>query len=228
MYFESFHAVNERGGIVQGPFNQPVAADKIIINHYHCKSREEYRTKRTRGRSDILKTDVYTDKQFEYHDRNEEFDDGILRYRAARAKNYQPPDKARVAERLLNALMVNLSPTLIPNMPSQFYAGKMETFLTCRASAAYLQTHLADDTLAKFFEEAALKAILRAINGMSLADARLFLRELPALLKLKYPAVADIRRAAGQIIPQLLNIFHLNGMWRDYVELDYLQDLLKE
>ena len=38
MYFEGLYSVNERGGIVQGPFNQPVAADKIVINHYHTKS----------------------------------------------------------------------------------------------------------------------------------------------------------------------------------------------
>ncbi len=226
-YFESLYSVNERGGIVQGYKNNFVTAEKIVVNHYHTKSREEYRIKRERGIATAVTGPNYSDKQFETHDRNDEFDDGILKYRAARAKNFRPPDKSRAAERLLNALMFNLSPTLLPNTPPDFYRGKLETFLTCRAVASYLQTRLTDSAPAKFFEEAALKAIPRAFYGMNLADARLFLRELPALLSLKYPAVDEVRRATLQIIPQLKNAFHMNYMYRDYVETDYLQDLLK-
>ena len=37
----------------------------------------------------------------------------------------------------------NLSPTLFPNTPPQFYAGKLEMFLTCRAVAAYLKNRCA-------------------------------------------------------------------------------------
>ena len=44
---------------------------------------------------------------------------------------------------------------------------------------------------------------------------------------MKYPAVDEVRRATLQIIPQLKNAFHMNYMYRDYVETDYLQDLLK-
>ncbi len=134
---------------------------------------------------------------------------------------------AHVNERLFNALASNLSPTLIPTTPPQFYAGKMETFLTCRAVAAYLKTKLNDDTPAKFFEEASLKAILRAFNGMTFTDARLLLRELPNFLGLPYPVVKDLRNACLQLIPQMMNVMHLNGMWKDYVEFDYLQNLLK-
>lgn len=115
----------------------------------------------------------------------------------------------------------------MPNTPPQFYAGKMETFLTCRAVASYLQTRLTDDAPAKLFEEAALKAILKSFAGMSLADARLLLRELPNLLSLPYPVVKELRGASLNIILQLMNIMRLNSMWRDYVELDYLQNLLK-
>ena len=164
---------------------------------------------------------------FKVGDRNDEFDDGILTYRDERAKNFKLPDKSHANERLLNALMKNLSPTLLPNTPPNFYAGKMENFLTCRAVADYLKTKLPDDALAKFFEEAALKAILKSFTGMSFADARLFLRELPNLLNLPYSAVKDIREAARNIIPQLMNVMHLNGMWRDFVELDYINDLVK-
>ena len=225
-YFEWTFAVNENGNFVQGATNNPATAEKIAVNHYHCKSREEFEIKVSRGRADIS-VNTYTDEEFKKCDLNEEFDDGILKYRDERLKIYQPPDKSRADERLLNALMINLSPTLT-NAPQEFYAGKMETFLTCRAVANYLQTRLTDDTPAKFFEEAALKAIFMSINGMSLADARLFIRELPNLLNLPYPvAKTDLRNAALQIIPQAMEIFHVNGMWGNFYELEHILDILK-
>ena len=103
----------------------------------------------------------------------------------------------------------------------------METFLTCREVAAYLQTKLPDDVPLKFFEEASLKAILKTFGGLNLAEARLLIRELPKLLRLPYPVVKDLRNAILQIIPQLMNVMRLNIMFKDYVELDYIQDLLE-
>ncbi len=225
-YFMDAHLLNETSSVIgQTGYNFNGSVDKIAVNHYHTKSREEHKAKTNRGRADVLTKKSLT--EFEVYDRNEVFDDGILRYRDERAKTFTPPDKARVAERLLNALIKNLSPTLLPTTPPNFYAGKMETFLTCREVAALLKTKLVEDTVAKFFEEAALRAILYSINGMSFADARLFLRELPKLLALPYPAAKEIRAAALQIIPQLMSTLRLNIMWYDYVEMDYLNDILK-
>lgn len=41
-YFEGLYAVNENGGIVIGPYNMPVTAKKIVLNHYYFKSEEEF------------------------------------------------------------------------------------------------------------------------------------------------------------------------------------------
>ncbi|MBR4641880.1 MAG: glycosyltransferase family 92 protein [Selenomonadaceae bacterium] len=224
-YFEGCYSVNENGKLVTGGYSAPVTAEKIVVNHYYTKSYEEYAKKVNRGRSDILQPREL--KDFEHDDRNEEFDDDILKYRDAQAKTYQPPDMAHADEKLFNALAKNLSPTLMPTTPPQFYAGKTETFLTCRAIAAYLKTKLTDDTPAKFFEEVSLNAILKSLGGMNFADARLLIRELPNLLSLPYPAVKDLRGAALNFIPQMMNVTRRNIMWKDYVELDYLQDLLK-
>lgn len=225
-YFEGFYTVDEnlKPAIVATPF--PIVAEKIVLNHYHCKSWEEYNSKRERGDVVYIKGTNYNRKQFDENDRNEEFDDGILKYRDERAKIYQPPDKSHANERLLTALMTNLLPTLKP-APQDFYAGKMETFLTCRAVASYLKTKLADNEPAKFFEEASLVAILRSLGGMTFADARILIRELPNLLGLPYPAAKDLRSAALNIISQLMNTMRLNGMWKDCAELDYIQDLIK-
>ena len=223
-YFEGVFAVNENGGIVQGAFNKPVTAEKIVMNHYSVKSREEYAKKVSRGAADH---NTYHMEAFDFNDRNEEFDDEILRYRFERAKKFKPHDMIHANERLLNALMKNLAPTLLPNTPPQFYSGKLETFLTCRAVAAYLKTRLTDDAPAKFFEKASLVGILRSLIGMSFADARLFVRELPNLLNLPYPETKDLSTAAAQIVPQMMNTMRINSMWREFVETDYINDLLK-
>ena len=115
----------------------------------------------------------------------------------------------------------------MPNTPPEFYSGKLETFLTCRAVAAYLKTKLTDDTPAKFFEKASLVGILRSLIGMSFADARLFVRELPNLLNLPYPEAKDLHTAAAHIVPQMMNTMRINSMWREFVETDYINDLLK-
>ena len=218
--------MNENGKIVPSFFSIPITADKIVVNHYSKKSREEYEKKAERGRADILNRS-YPKTPADFHNRNEEFDDGILKYRDERAKVYQPPDKSHADERLLTALAKNLSPMILPIVPPNFYAGKMETFLTCRAVSAYLRKKFPDEERLKILENAALMAILKSASKMDLADARLFLRELPKLLRLPYPVVKDLRAVALQIIPPIMNVMHLNNLWKDYIELDYIQDLLK-
>ena len=178
IYFDGFFAVNEKGGVVTASFNNPVMSDKIIINHYHCKSWEEYALKNSRGEAIKASTNKYSRKTFDNHDRNDEFDDSILAYRDERAKIYQPP-KARSAEDLIKALERNLS--------TDSYAGKLETFLTCRAVAAYLNE--------RTYEEAALKAIVKAMeNSPSAADKQMLDKELPELLKLPYPVIEELRK----------------------------------
>lgn len=229
-YFEGCYSVNENGNVAQGQEIPFVDAKKIILNHYHVKSHEEYLIKVSRGPADgnVKAYEEYAKaKVFEPRGYDGEFDDGMLKYRDERAKNFKPPNKSQAPASLLNALVNNLSPTLVPTTPPEFYAGKMETFLTCRAVASYLKTQLTDAKPAKFFEEAALKAILKSFGGMNLADARLLIRELPELLPLPYPVVKDLRRACIQIIPQMMNIMRVSIMWKDYVELDYLQRLLQ-
>ena len=186
--FEDFKTINENGGYPQTEgrnrgHNKPVTSEKIVINHYITKSLEEYLNKITRG--DAYFSYVTRSKEkFEIHNReaNEEFDDSILAYRDERLKIYQPP-KPRSNDDLIKALKRNLP----LDAPPEFYAGKMETFLTCCEVASYLQTHLADDTQAKFYEELSLDAALKAfVTSPSIADRELFLRELPTLLRLPY------------------------------------------
>ena len=127
----------------------------------------------------------------------------------------------------LNRVIEALTEILSAHVSGEVFS--IETTLTCRALSTYLRENFPNDSAYwKICEEASLKAIIKSFNGMSFADSRLLIRELPNLLRLPYPAVKDLRNACLQIIPQMMDIMHLNNMWKDFVELDYIHDLLEE
>lgn len=227
VYTAGSYSVNENNKPVYGGnADYPFTTEKMVVNHYQVKSLEEYMIKLQRGAADGNSYE-YKDSKFELYDKNDEFDDGILHYRDERMKVYQPPDNSHATDRLLNALLKNLSPTLLADTPADFYKGKLETFLTCHAVASYLQTKLTDDATAKFFAEVALKAILKSLDKMSLGEAQMFTLALPKILEIPYPIVKDIRALFIKQLPGFISQMRLNHWHRDVMELDYLQDLLK-
>ena len=212
IYFESFYSINENGGIVNGLFNNPVTAEKIAVNHYYVKSREEYTKKVNRGRSDVLVKRNLED--FHLHDRNEVFDDGILKYRAARAENFTLESDEDRINRVTEALTEILS---------GYAAGKnfgLETALTCRAVSNYLNL--------KVHEEASVAAILNSLKGITIAEAQLLIRDLPNILRLPYPLVKEIRNVALNILTQFMDVAKIRLNWSYYMELDYIKSLLME
>ena len=194
IYFEGAYCINENGDVVTGPYNTAVSVEKIVIHHYFTKSLEEYLKKRERGFAD--KPGKYQDDKFNKFNRNEEFDDSILKYRDARAKVYQPPDNSRAEKRVFNSLVKNLSPVLAENTAQDFYENKIETFLTCRAVSSYFKEKFPNNSAGSFLEEVSVAAIAKLLEisqQMSLSNTKLLTRELPNLLKLPYPVVEELR-----------------------------------
>ena len=118
-YFENYHAVNENGEVVEKPFNVPVTANKIIINYYSTKSREEYAAKvHRRETAGFVKRNEPVG--FDANNRNEIFDDGILAYREKLRAEQIPigGDELKIlagrkrinSGRMLTALVRNLMP----------------------------------------------------------------------------------------------------------------------
>ena len=212
-YFDGFKSVNAAGMEFAGAGIYPVAADKIVVNHYYTKSREEYaKTKMSRGWA-CSNENPYSLNLFEIYDRNEVFDDGILKYRAARAQNFSLPSDDERLKRVTGTLTRILS---------DYSAGKkfsLETALTCRA--------LSNQLGLKTHEEVALAAILNSLDEFAFVEANLLIRELPKLLCLPYSDVKYLREAAVQVIQQLKDAAHINRNWQHYVEPDYLTDILK-
>ncbi len=217
-YFMNLCSVNENGKPIPGvnirAFNNPVTVEKIALNHYYNKSREEFVKKMRRGRCD-QKINNYKMVFFDVYDRNEIFDDGILRYRAARAKNFAlESDDDR---------LIRVIDTLTATLP---IVDDMETALTCRAISSYLRGKLSDNRF-KDCEEASIAAALMSLNDCTYADAQMFIRSLPELLSLPYPVVAEVRRAAENIISQFMDVLKRNVRWYDYAEYNFIRDMLK-
>ena len=219
IYFTGDYSVNERGERVDSYCNEPVTAERLAINHYNVKSREEHSLKISKGRAGKAST-YLTAEWFDMYDRNEVFDDGILKYRAARAENFSLEDSEQRLNRVFDALNKNLSAYV-----SGVNVG-LETALTCRAVSTYLRGKFPDDERLKIFEEASLAAVVNSIDGLKFSDARLLISELPELLKLPYPVVDELRAAAIQIISQLMNFMRVNEFWKDFVELEQMRRLL--
>ena len=219
IYFESLAAVNENGDVVPAEFNKPVTAEKIVVNHYHCKSWEEYAQKSGRGYA-CATADVeqYPRAKFDSMNHNDEFDDGILKYRAARAENFSIESRDERLARVIETLTETLTA----------FNGDMETALTCRALATFLRERFpADADYWAICERRALEAILKSLNGATQFEAQLLIRDLPNLLRLPYPAVKDIHNAARDLLAQFMNVFGTRYWWKFYVDFDYLRDLLK-
>ncbi len=76
LYRKGFYNLDEEGNIVEGLKAQEVHFEKVRINHYFSKSKEEYIEKKNRGVADS--NNARTMEDFYIHDRNEVIDTEIL------------------------------------------------------------------------------------------------------------------------------------------------------
>ena len=213
-YFEGKFAVNSAGGRVQFWGSEPVLIDKIVINRY-TKTREEFQKK-------------YGDAPeiFAKNDRNDEVDEDIWLYRDLRAESYTPR-KNFEREDFFRTLEEILLPAMRSDVPQEFFAGKQELFLTCRALANILKRRYPKDTRGKFMEEAALRAVSRThFSGMTLAETLMMLNCLPTILSLTYPVVEDIRQNCMEFAKQLMTDLRNKRQWESFVEMGNYLDLL--
>ena len=158
-------------------------------------------------------------------------------------------------ERLLKAVTFNLLPGFIENdtkkfldnpqnrfeyfatlvkffsiAPQDFFKGRTETFLTCFAVSSFLKDNFLDEDLGSLLEEFSLNALCKTLAaGVNLYDVRLFVRELPNILALPYPAVKDLRAACFELIPQLTATYrnYNPADWVEFVHMDYILNMLR-
>lgn len=89
-YKKGYHAVNTLGEYMEGAMTNFSSSMPMRINHYFTKSKEEFLQKRSRGMADQNK--IRNIKDFDVHDRNDIFDDGMVKFKKDlenRVKNYE-------------------------------------------------------------------------------------------------------------------------------------------
>lgn len=246
-YFLGRNGINSEGKPVYRMYNVPVLHDKIVVNHYFIKSKEEYILRKVKARDAVFVVKSYDPNGVDKAIRgsNEEFDDSILKYRDFRKKALMVDVDENVGggylvenlakhnvidyQKIFVALINNLAPTFYKNTPKNFLDNKIETFLTCRELSSQLKINILDDTVGNALEEASLNAIYKALQtNVKINDMLLLFSELPNILSLPYGIVENIRLLCIDIMPQILNFLRLNRLWREVAELEYLQRLLKE
>ena len=211
IYFKGFKSINSDGAETWNAGNSPICADKIVVNHYFTKSREEFTDKKTRRGKGYSINKEYIMEDFYLHDRNEEFDDSILKYRAARADCFALESDAAKVQRVGAALIKTLTQRSPIDAPAEFLAGKLETFLTCRAVAEKLDIKIGGRSA----EEYALVWIYQTLvksEQITQAEIQQFMRALPEILVRPFPLCGKIKNLTQEfLIPSfceaLKNVF---------------------
>ena len=234
-YFTFCAAINELGNLVTDFSSFPVSTEKIVMNHYSVKSKEEYVKKISRGNADHAENTYNMDNFYKY-DRNEVFDDSILKYRDARKAalisaggmeaviHSKPIDYLRI----FNTMAQNLLPALSTVMPREFFNNKVENFLTCLHLTSYLKGKIFDDNGAKIFEEMSLMVLYKSLFAeVQIADVELLLKEMPYILTKPYPVVKDIYKTLIRFLPQILLVFRMQNAWQQFTDLEHEIEMLK-
>ena len=164
---------------------------------------------------------------FYTHDRNDEFDDGILKYRAARAEVFSlgsDEDKIRRVEKALIETLTQNSPL---DAPTDFFVGKLETFLTCRALAEQFGIKIGN----KSAEEYALVWIYQTLvkaDSMTQAEIQQFVRDLPEILSCPFPMSRRIKTLTQDLlIPNFCELFKSIFDTEEYCKMLQLQKFLR-
>ena len=247
IYFNGKFAVREDKKVISNSLNDSSVADRISINHYQIKSREEYIIRYNRmlsGDGYYLyqrdKIDSISDEEWYKlnENRNDIYDDGILKYRAMRqglenARGGGIESAQQINQRRFNALIETLSPIILPanlslfNDENDIFSGKMHVFLTCWAVSRDLKSSILNEDDANFFEELSLKCLYKSLlESVEIWQLQLLLEELPKILSYKYPVVNDIKEIIISAIPQFMNYRRMQNDWQSYKQLDYLLQIM--
>ena len=229
-YFGGKFAVNSNGERVTHWGNTPILVDKIVVNHYFTKSKEEFRKKLERGRTGVdaqnFADNTVNWEVFDKNNRNDEFDDGILTYRDQREENFSLPKKPAPQD-YFKMLEEILLPANREDTPAEYFEDKLETFLTCRMLAGVLRRSLPNDNRGRLMEEAALRAIARThFTKLTYADIMMMINALPVLLRLNNPLVEGIRQNCISFLQQIMTDYRRASRWELFVETGNYLDLL--
>ena len=223
--FAGLQLVNSDGTYVADISYNTVVADKIVVNHYYTKSREEFLAKVNRSDA-CFPVNPRSMEKFRHYDRNEVFDDSILTYRAARIQNFSLTNDNQRFARVEKALVDTLTQCSPFDAPAEFFVDKLETFLTCRRLAQHFGTRIGNFSA----EEYALVWLYQNITqttAFAYAEFQLLLDELPDILARPFPLCKEILQVIREnLVPLFVTALKDRTVWGARHELLRLQKFL--
>ena len=227
IYFSELKSINTAGAETFRAGSHPIAADKLVLNHYYTKSREEYETKKLPKGSACFVDNPYLMEDFKTYDRNEEFDDGVLKYRAARADSFTFERAEERIRRVETALLETLTQRSPANAPPEFFVGKLETFLTCRAVAELLGAKIGGRSAEEYALAWIYQTLVRA-DSLTQAEMDLLIKNLPDLLARPFPLSGKLKRLIQDtVIPSYCEALKTFHDWQTRAKMLYVQRLLR-
>ena len=136
---------------------------------------------------------------------------------------------------MINILVQTLTQPLPADDDREFFVGKLETFLTCRAVAEKFQIKIGNH----FAEEIALAWIYRTMikaDPIECSEIQMFLKALPEILSRPFPICKEILQLAkDNIIPRFCEALKISDIystiyernWKLCSDLLYIQQLLR-
>lgn len=155
VYFDDFLKISQIN-IDATPNLDLKIADKIVMNHYHLKSLEEYVKRKSNTDANFGDAWKNLEEKFSVVDEgcNEIFDDGIIKYRDARRKIFLPEGGDVIktfAERnkinydkVFKALIYNLIPVDLGDEPKKFFNKGQNQLEFFRAVSEFYKTESKD------------------------------------------------------------------------------------
>ena len=210
LYFVGKYAVNELGDGVPKYENPQLSGQKIVINHYFTKSREEFAAKRGRGMADLPGQRPWDN--FDKHDANDVFDDGILTYRAKMLTN-SVADKDGQLQDVIGTIAKDF-----PQLSASDLTCRLDDLLAYRHfCCTELSHYMGKGKRTDYFTKSVMSALQRAFSTeQELWQIKLFISVLPQLLSTDKELVLE---AFYRIVPPLQEYFLDNRLWRNYQEL---------
>ncbi len=161
------HSFDENIRQVAGMDNFVDKVERLRINHYFTKSEEDWILKRNKGL--VAAADTYRPmEEFFWRDKNDVFDDAIVRYRDYLTQNKVEKPSAKATEDIASIDLLNEFLNLLAQHPSaEEWSGATETLL-CYWALARKRQQAGSSTVDKLLEQTILETVLKSVSGRAI------------------------------------------------------------
>ncbi|MBR1421276.1 MAG: glycosyltransferase family 2 protein [Selenomonadaceae bacterium] len=207
IYYSNCLCVNENGRIIQNHENLENTAEKIQINHYFTKSREEFEIKRLRGRADIGKQRRAEEFDIYQHDKiNDTLALEIFNRPSFRQIDFHDDESTiQDLESMLNVDSDNL-----------------EKFFTCFHRARGLK----DSKIREEFTSLAINRILQP-RRVTIPDCYLFVDSVPEIISARPEFKKVFIQNEIIMLKQLEDIMRKRSNLAEYIQIWHRREILQ-